>query len=91
MGKSTAVNDRSNFTYLQGDLCFKAVEPAFLHFYQLPLMKYSTSIFNPAKKPIGQSKEVKHKWRRPKYFDMSFSVIFSCYGKSLISGRKPER
>ena len=39
------------------------------------------------KKLTGQSKEIKQKWKRPKGFDICFSVMSTCYGQSLISGR----
>ena len=36
------------------------------------------------KKFMGQSKEIKQKWKEPKNFDICFSVIFSCYENVLF-------
>ena len=40
---------------------------------------------------MKQSKEVKQKWKVLKKFDICFSVIFSCYDWSLISGKETEQ
>ena len=37
---------------------------------------------------MRQSKEIKHEWKGPKDFTICFSLIFSCYGESLISGEE---
>ena len=37
---------------------------------------------------MEQSKEIKQKWNGPKSFDICFSVIFSRYDQSVISGKE---
>ena len=37
---------------------------------------------------MGQSKEIKQKWKGTKGFDICFFVIFSGYGQGLISGEE---
>ena len=37
---------------------------------------------------MGKSKKIKQNWKRPRNFDICFGVIFSCYGRSLISGKE---
>ena len=39
----------------------------------------------------GQRKGIKQKWKGTKYFDLCFSIYFSCYGRSLISGGETGR
>ena len=36
---------------------------------------------------MGQSKEIKQKWRGPKNIDNCFFVVFNCYDQGLISKR----
>ena len=43
------------------------------------------------KKLMGQSKEIKQKYKWPKSYDACFSVMFSYYGQSFISGRETGR
>ena len=37
---------------------------------------------------IDRTKKINQKWKELKNFDNYFSVIFSCYDQSLVSGRK---
>ena len=43
---------------------------------------------NSQRKKNDGTKKINQKWKELKNFDNCFSVIFSCYDQSLVSGRK---